>query len=58
MLEDYCAQLTEMGYDGEGAYNLLLELADKYNQEMTWEEYANCYYDTSYFDGLYTPPEK
>ena len=33
------------------------ELAEKYNQEMTWEEYATCYVDVSYFDGLYTPPQ-
>lgn len=57
MLEDYCAQLTEMGYDGEGAMAKLAELAEKYNQEMTWDEYAECYVDVSYFDGLYTPPQ-
>ena len=53
MLLDYCAKLTEMGYNGDEIFQTLQDLADKYNQEMTWEQYAECYYNTDYFAGKY-----
>ena len=53
MVEDYIQSLNDQGYDGQGYYDLLCEIAEKYNQEFTWEQYQECYYDASYFAGTY-----
>jgi TRAP-type C4-dicarboxylate transport system substrate-binding protein len=44
LMDGYIAQLDEQGLDGTGNLEVIRELADKYNQETSWEEYK------SYFD--------
>ncbi len=43
LMGDLVAELDAAGHDGTGTYNMILELAEKYNSIMTWEDYKACF---------------
>ena len=49
MTDEYVKKLDEMGLDGTGAMQLLMELTEKYNKEYSWEEYK-AYYNIDNID--------
>lgn len=45
LMDELAAELDAQGVDGTGTVAMVRELADKYNELMTWEDYKACFPD-------------
>ena len=43
LMDELAAELDAQGVDGTGTVEMVRELADKYNELMTWDDYKACY---------------
>lgn len=43
LMDELAAELDAQGVDGTGTVAMVRELADKYNELMTWDDYKACY---------------